>query len=292
MTFTRIATLRRYATADAMQCCPLARGHWPAHDPAKSLRRRADLATSPTSAVCDTLVADPIGSGNIRPRMFGRPNPHPARWQATVAAGRPNMTYENAKRTLDIALALLLLIVGLPLWLLVAGLIKLDSAGPVFYTAVVHGRGCRPFRYYKFRTMRTGAPTSSHEAFAAAYIQGSNLQAKLLDDRRVTRVGRLLRVWSLDEIPQLLNVLRGDMSLVGPRPPLTYELKHYDARARRRLAVRPGITGLQQVTSRGRASFCRLVATDLLYIRRRSLALDLTILVRTIPAVLSRRGAA
>ena len=112
----------------------------------------------------------------------------------------------------------------------------------------------------------------------------------MLNDPRVTRVGRLLRVWSLDEIPQLVNVLRGEMSLVGPRPPLSYEFEHYDARAKRRLAVRPGITGLQQVTSRGRASFCRLVATDLLYVRRRSFALDLAILLRTIPAVLSRRG--
>ena len=202
------------------------------------------------------------------------------------------MTYEVAKRALDIALALFLLIGGLPLWLLIAGLIKLDSPGPVFYSAWVRGRGCRPFRYYKFRTMRADAPTAAHKAFAARYIRGTHAQAKLLNDPRVTRVGRLLRVWSLDEIPQLVNVLRGEMSLVGPRPPLSYEFEHYGARAKRRLAVRPGITGLQQVTSRGRASFCRLVATDLLYVRRRSFTLDLAILLRTIPAVLSRRGAA
>lgn len=202
------------------------------------------------------------------------------------------MSYFFAKRVLDIVFALLLLIVGLPLWLLVAGLIKLDSPGPVLYSAMVHGQACRPFRYYKFRTMQAGAPTAAHEAFAAGYIRGTQLHGKLSDDSRVTRVGRLLRTWSLDEIPQLANVLRGDMSLVGPRPPLSYEFSHYDGRARRRLAVRPGITGLQQVTSRGRGSFRRLVATDLLYIRRRSLALDLAILLRTIPAVLSRRGAA
>lgn len=201
------------------------------------------------------------------------------------------MTYENAKRALDIALALCLLIVGLPLWLLIAGLVKLDSPGPVFYSAVVHGRGCRPFRYYKFRTMWAGASTACHEALTAQYVQGIHSRCKRPDDPRVTRVGRLLRIWSLDEIPQLVNVLRGDMSLVGPRPPLMYEFRHYDARAKRRLAVRPGITGLQQVTSRGRASFRRLVAIDLLYIRRRSLALDLAILLRTIPAVMSRRGA-
>lgn len=201
------------------------------------------------------------------------------------------MIYDYTKRALDIALALLFLVVGLPLWLLIAGLVKLDSPGPVFYSAIVHGQGCRPFRYYKFRTMWTGASTSAHEAFASRYIQGTHVQGKLLDDPRITRVGGLLRVWSLDEIPQLVNVLQGDMSLVGPRPALTYEFGHYDARAKRRLAVRPGITGLQQVTSRGRASFRRLVATDLLYIRRRSLALDLTILLRTVPAVLSRRGA-
>lgn len=202
------------------------------------------------------------------------------------------MIYSYTKRVLDIALALLLLVVGLPLWLLIAGLVKLDSPGPVFYSAVVHGRDCRPFRYYKFRTMWTGASTACHEALTANYIRGVHSRCKLLDDPRITRVGRLLRVWSLDEVPQLVNVVRGDMSLVGPRPPLTYEFQRYDARARRRLAVRPGITGLQQVTSRGRASFRRLVATDLLYIRRQSLTLDLTILLRTIPAVLSRRGAA
>jgi lipopolysaccharide/colanic/teichoic acid biosynthesis glycosyltransferase len=202
------------------------------------------------------------------------------------------VSYEVAKRAIDLSLALILLVSGLPLWLLIAGLIKLDSPGPAIYSAVVHGRGCRPFRYYKFRSMRAGAPTTAHEAFTAQYIRGTHARGKLLEDPRLTRVGRLLRLWSLDEIPQLVNVLRGDMSLVGPRPPLTYEFGHYDARAKRRLTVRPGITGLQQVTSRGHASFRRLVATDLLYIRNRSLALDLAILLRTIPAVLARRGAA
>jgi len=200
--------------------------------------------------------------------------------------------YERSKRALDIGLALLLLIAGLPLWLLVAGLIKVDSRGPVLYSAWVHGLGCRRFRYYKFRTMQAGVSTAAHESFAAQYVRGIQTSGKLRNDPRLTRVGRLLRASSLDEIPQLLNVLRGDMSLVGPRPPLTYEFQHYDARAKRRLAVRPGITGLQQVTSRGCASFRRLVATDLLYIRRQSLALDLAILLRTIPTVLSRRGAA
>lgn len=202
------------------------------------------------------------------------------------------MLYAFAKRALDVVVALFLLVIGMPGWLLIAGLIKLDSPGPVLYSATVLGRGCRPFRYYKFRSMRAGAPTAAHETFASQYIQGTHTSGKLTDDPRLTRVGRLLRIWSLDETPQLLNVLRGEMSLVGPRPPLTYEFNLYDVRARRRLAVRPGITGLHQVNSRGRASFRRLVATDLLYIRRRSLALDLVILARTIPAVLSRRGAA
>ncbi len=202
------------------------------------------------------------------------------------------MPYEHFKRALDIGLALFLLVIGLPIWLLIAVLIKLDSRGPVLYSAWVHGLGCRRFRYYKFRTMRAGASTVAHESFAARYIRGIHSSGKLRDDPRLTRVGRLLRLWSLDEIPQLVNVLRGEMSLVGPRPALTYEFRHYNARDRRRLGVRPGLTGLQQVTSRGHASFRRLVATDLLYIRRRSLTLDLFILLRTIPVVLSRRGAA
>lgn len=202
------------------------------------------------------------------------------------------MPYEHSKRALDVSLALLLLVIGLPVWLLIAALIKLDSRGPILYSAWVHGLRCRKFRYYKFRTMQAGASTHAHESFAAQYIGGNHCSGKLRDDPRLTRVGRLLRLWSLDEIPQLVNVLKGDMSLVGPRPALTYEFRHYSPRARRRLTVRPGLTGLQQVTSRGHASFRRLVATDLLYIRRRSLTLDLAILLRTIPAVLSRRGAA
>ncbi|MCH7511091.1 MAG: sugar transferase [Chloroflexi bacterium] len=203
------------------------------------------------------------------------------------------------KRPLDLVTGAALLLASFPLWIIIALLIKLGSRGPVFYTQEAIGRGGEPFRLYKFRTMRTDADNERHRAYIATFVDGKSAQDedggerkvyKMVDDDRVTRVGRWLRRLSVDELPQLLNVLRGEMSLVGPRPPLPYEFALYDDWARQRLAVQPGITGLYQVTLRSEASFREMVEVDLEYIRRRSLWLDLGIMARTAPVMLLGKG--
>jgi lipopolysaccharide/colanic/teichoic acid biosynthesis glycosyltransferase len=171
---------------------------------------------------------------------------------------------------------------------MIAGLIKLDSTGPVFYAAERVGRRGRPFRCYKFRTMVNNA-----DALKAG-LRGHNQRAgplfKIVNDPRVTRFGHFLRRYSLDELPQLWNVLRGEMSLVGPRPhPLDdfagYEIDHF-----LRLQVTPGMTGLWQVTARRDPSFQKSLALDLDYIRNWSLAMDFRILFKTVSAVLNGSG--
>jgi lipopolysaccharide/colanic/teichoic acid biosynthesis glycosyltransferase len=205
------------------------------------------------------------------------------------------------KRSLDVVAATTLLVLSLPLWVVVALLIKLDSPGPVLYVQQAIGRRGRPFRFYKFRTMHVGADNTQHRRYLRAFVQGGPLPEgeissdrivyKITADPRLTRVGRLLRRTSLDELPQLLNVFKGDMSLVGPRPPLPYEYELYDAWAKQRLSVRPGITGLYQISRRSRASFGEMVEIDLKYIRRRSLWLDLSIMLWTPAAMVLGRGA-
>ena len=203
------------------------------------------------------------------------------------------------KRPWDVLTASVLLAATSPLWLAISLAIKLTSPGPALYVQDAVGRGGRTFRFYKFRTMRAGADSTHHRQYITHFVRGDRDVAsqkddalfKMRDDQRVTPLGRLLRRTSLDELPQLINVLKGDMSLVGPRPPLPYEHELYDAEAKRRLAVRPGITGLCQVTARSRLTFRQMVELDLDYIRRRSLGLDLLILLRTVPAALLGRGA-
>ncbi len=199
-----------------------------------------------------------------------------------VRARRP---YDSAKRCLDCALAGGALAAFSPLWLAIAAAIKLTSPGPVFFARTVVGRQGRPFVYYKFRTMRHRNDDSQHLAFLERNIKedkpftverdpatGEERPVyKVVCDPRVTTVGRLLRRTSLDEIPQLLNVLRGEMSVVGPRPPIEFEYQFYDDETKRRLSVLPGLTGLAQVRGRGRVSFRDMVALDLDYVRRRSL---------------------
>jgi lipopolysaccharide/colanic/teichoic acid biosynthesis glycosyltransferase len=203
--------------------------------------------------------------------------------------------YDRVKRIMDLAIAVLVLVVLSPLWLAIACAIKLTSRGPVLYSRTVVGRGGRPFVYYKFRTMRHGNDDSAHRAFLQAYVKEDRPFAvktdgrtgeqksvyKVLGDPRVTPIGKLLRKSSLDEIPQLLNVLRGEMSIVGPRPPIEFEYRMYDDTMKARLAVLPGITGRAQVRGRGNVSFAEMCALDLEYIRRRSTLLDVGILLAT-----------
>ncbi|MBV9960505.1 MAG: sugar transferase [Acidobacteria bacterium] len=199
------------------------------------------------------------------------------------------------KRAFDLVIASLALALLAPFWLVVAVLIKLDSKGPVFYKQERVGMDGRLFLFYKFRTMRTGADDASHREYLKQYIAGeagTNLGDeekpvyKLHADARITRLGRVLRRLSLDELPQLLNVLRGDMSVVGPRPPIPYEVEAYELWHRKRLDMKPGLTGLWQVSGRNRLPFEEMVRLDLFYIENWSLLLDLKIILRTLPVML------
>ena len=211
------------------------------------------------------------------------------------ACPRRSPGYELSKRAIDVAVSALTLGLLSPAWLAIGIAIRSTSDGPALFSGPVVGRRGRVFTYYKFRTMVRGDDTHHREWLAdfvtqdAAYRGG---RFKVDDDPRVTRVGRWLRRTSLDEIPQLINVLRGEMSLIGPRPPIPYEFDLYDRRARGRLAVKPGITGLYQVTARSQVPFTGRLALDREYIERRSLRLDLWIMWRTIAVMLSGRGAA
>jgi len=195
------------------------------------------------------------------------------------------------KRAFDVAVATLALIALAPLLVVIAIWIKLDSKGPAFFVQDRVGQAGRVFPMLKFRTMRNGA---DHEKAGVAHLNhtGDPRLFKILDDPRVTRAGRFLRRWSIDELPQLLNVIRSDMSLVGPRPFFESDLAAYDDHHFLRLAVKPGVTGLWQV--RGRSSildFEEVVRLDREYIENWSLGLDLGILVATLPAVVRRTGA-
>jgi lipopolysaccharide/colanic/teichoic acid biosynthesis glycosyltransferase len=206
-----------------------------------------------------------------------------------------------SKRALDLGLAGLLLVVTLPIWVLIAATIKLTSRGPVLFRQERVGMGGSGFTLMKFRTMRHGASDALHRAFVTEMILSGvtsvdaapeNGAFKLTGDPRITAFGRLLRRISLDELPQLLNVLRGEMSLVGPRPPLPYEVDRYQPWQRERLAVRPGITGLWQVSGRNRLSYEEMCRLDVEYIRGWSLRRDLAILLRTPWAMFVDRGGA
>jgi exopolysaccharide biosynthesis polyprenyl glycosylphosphotransferase len=194
------------------------------------------------------------------------------------------------KRSFDIVISALSIALLFPVWLLIALLIKLDSKGPVFYTQERVGMDGRLFLVFKFRTMKAGADSKSHREYQKAFIEGraeANLAAdgkptyKLFADPRITRVGKALRRTSLDEVPQLLNVLMGDMSIVGPRPPIPYEVEAYELWHRKRLDMKPGLTGLWQVSGRNRLPFEEMVRLDLFYIENWSLLLDLKIILRT-----------
>ena len=217
--------------------------------------------------------------------------------------------YFVSKRGIDLGGAALLLLLLAPLLLLIAVLIKLDSPGPAIFVQERvgarrrTGRGAArweiyPFRLYKFRSMVQNADPAPHAAFIAAFAAGTvapgrgAARFKLTADPRVTRVGHLLRRTSLDELPQLLNVLKGEMSLVGPRPVPPYEVACYQPWQFERLAAQPGITGLWQVRGRSQLAFDAMIRLDIDYVRHRSLWLDLKLLALTIPAVLSTRGAA
>jgi exopolysaccharide biosynthesis polyprenyl glycosylphosphotransferase len=198
------------------------------------------------------------------------------------------------KRAFDYCLTIPGLILISPLLLLIAIAIKLNSSGPVIFRQKRVGLGGRIFEAYKFRTMYKDADPSLHQEHIKAYAEGmldETKGIKLKDDPRITRVGRFLRETSLDELPQTFNVLKGEMSLVGPRPVVVYEADLYDLWHSERFNVLPGITGLWQVTGRSTVTFDEQLRLDIRYIRNQSLLLDIQILLKTISAVLSKRGA-
>jgi len=219
----------------------------------------------------------------LRVRPIG---PFPVMYVEPVVRGGWRAT---AKRTFDLVVAATLLLLAAPILAVAAVAIRLDSPGPVFFGQTRVGRGNRPFRIWKLRTMVADADTRKAEL--AHRNQADGPLFKIDDDPRITRVGRFLRRTSLDELPQLWNVLRNDMSLVGPRPGLPAEAVHWDAELRERLRVKPGITGMWQVHGRSDASFDEYARLDLYYVHNWSLLVDLGILARTIPTVLWSKGA-
>ncbi len=212
-----------------------------------------------------------VGPGAVPPEPAG------------AAAGQAGLF---ARRTLDVVLATLVLLCLLPLLLVVAALIKLDSPGPILFRQRRLGKDMHPFTVLKLRTMRTDATSEAHMRYIAQLAQaqngddGSTLK-KLTDDPRVTRVGHTLRRLSIDEVPQLFNVLVGQMALVGPRPAIEYELEHYEPVHFERFDVRPGITGLWQVSGRNALGFQEMLDLDAEYATHATLGTDLRILVRT-----------
>ncbi len=224
-----------------------------------------------------------------RPRRETAARRSPLRTPSIPLAGAaaPDRAVESAlKRLLDLGLTTLALALTWPLWLLIAAVIKLDSPGPVLFRSTRVGRQGRHFTMYKFRTMSVDAeallPQIAHLNLGGPYM------IKIPNDPRVTRVGRFLRRSGLDELPQLWHVLRGEMSLVGPRPQAPHEVALYTPHQRRRLAAVPGLTGLWQVTARDNPSFDEWVRLDLEYIDHWSLGLDLRIMWRTFAQMFTR----
>jgi exopolysaccharide biosynthesis polyprenyl glycosylphosphotransferase len=208
--------------------------------------------------------------------------------QATESIGG-HRGYEAFKRVIDITVASMILLLLLPVIPLIVLLIKLDSPGPILFRQRRVGRDGKEFDFYKFRSMYLGAENVIGVLRPLSSVDGPVF--KLKEDPRVTSVGRFLRRSSLDELPQLLNVLKGEMSIVGPRPNLPSEVSHYLPWQRRRLEVTPGITCFWQIAGRSHIGFQEWMRLDLEYIRKRSIATDIKIMLKTIPAVIARKGA-
>jgi lipopolysaccharide/colanic/teichoic acid biosynthesis glycosyltransferase len=218
--------------------------------------------------------------------------------ELTSTVARPKPATSLARRALDVSVAGTALLLLVPVIAVSAIAVRLSSPGPVLFRQRRLGRNMRPFTVLKFRTMRADADSALHRDYVRSLIgtqppenAPDNLY-KLVIDPRVTGVGRFLRSWSIDELPQLWNVLRGEMSLVGPRPVIEYEVEQYPDWYLRRFAVKPGLTGLWQVSGRNEKTYEEMVRYDIEYAERRSLWLDLRILARTALVVMRRQGVA
>jgi lipopolysaccharide/colanic/teichoic acid biosynthesis glycosyltransferase len=209
---------------------------------------------------------------------------------ARVGANVRRQAYEGAKRAIDVVLASCLLVLTAPALLISMVVIKLTSRGPVFFRQARAGRGGRPFTMYKLRTMYDGAADDKELLDDLNELQNTPV-FKIRRDPRITRFGQILRRTSIDELPQLINVLRGEMSLVGPRPLPLDEIRSAAWGEGLRLQVKPGLTCLWQIAGRTEIPYCEWMQLDGYYVQNRSLSLDLKVILKTIPAVLSGRGA-
>ena len=205
-------------------------------------------------------------------------------WNTTIGASK------SFKRLMDIVLSVAAVIAGSPVFLLTALLVKLTSPGPIIFSQVRVGRYGRHFKFYKFRSMYLDAEARKAELLKHNE-SGDGVIFKMKHDPRITPVGRFIRKFSIDELPQLFNVILGDMSLVGPRPPLPSEVRTYSLEDRKRLNITPGITCIWQVSGRSELPFSKQIALDKEYIASRSAWKDFLILLKTIPAILTGKGA-
>ncbi|MBR1965599.1 MAG: sugar transferase [Lentisphaeria bacterium] len=194
------------------------------------------------------------------------------------------------KRLMDIVLSIFAVIIGSPIFLLTAFLIKVTSPGPIIFSQVRVGKFGRHFKFYKFRSMYIDAEARKAELMKHNE-SGDGVIFKMKRDPRITPIGRFIRKFSIDELPQLFNVLLGDMSLVGPRPPLPSEVRTYTLEERKRLNITPGITCLWQVSGRSELPFSKQIALDKEYIASQSIWKDFLILLKTVPAILTGKGA-
>lgn len=222
------------------------------------------------------------------PLSSKEPGAAPAAHGAVAPVSEPHFGYHATKRLLDIAVALGVLTLTVPVWSAAAVAILVESGRPVLFRQERLGRSAKKFTCLKFRTMVPDAEARLREAMAAAAVDGPEFKGAA--DPRVTRLGRLLRAWSIDELPQFINVLRGEMSVVGPRPIAEWEAE-YQGHGWRRLAVKPGLTGTWQISGRSSIGWDQRMQLDVDYVDHRSLWGDLWIMVRTPWAILSRRGA-
>lgn len=263
-----------------------------------------------STALGDSLTSDQFSQVSISFHFFpddwdeessGRPS-NPTLYPDLLSSSKDRRSVTVVKRGMDIVGSSLMLILCAPIFLIIALIIKASSKGPVFFRQQRVGRYGQHFTFMKFRSMQVNSDHTVHKEYVTKFIaseankQESNGKGegvfKLTNDKRITQVGKFLRRTSLDELPQLLNVLKGEMSLVGPRPPIPYELAAYQTWHRRRvLEVKPGITGLWQVSGRSRVKFDEMVRLDLRYATSWSPSLDFTILMRTPLAVIKGEGA-
>jgi lipopolysaccharide/colanic/teichoic acid biosynthesis glycosyltransferase len=249
------------------------------------------------SKIDDALNAMPVRDdiGNVRASVRIFPEDTDEELYPDLRANRTSSSFYAMKRIIDIAVSLMTLVILSPLFLIVGILVKISSPGPVLFKQERIGLFGRSFEFLKFRTMVVRNDPCIHKDYVKKLIQGqlgTKETYKLTDDPRITRVGRILRRLSLDELPQFINVLKGEMSLVGPRPPIRYEMENYLCWHRRRVfEAKPGLTGLWQVRGRSRTTFDEMVRMDIRYIEDQCGWLDFKIVLQTPRAVLSGAGA-